>query len=313
MSSSARSRIVARKHAVPGGAAAVAVSQIVALACFSQGASAQGVPSSAVTEPQLYDQYSPIERDFANAVAFIDEANRTTFLCGECSSAPLLELTSTLGNLLDTAFSFQQGGEGAFDISSVEAFDNALRWLAPEEVFALAPLATGFGNGQADTLDNHMDATRSLSRARLFANNVVSPALKRGYASSAGAGAGGDFSRVNLFLDVSAGFGDRDDTTDTGYEDAFDFDTKELSLGLDYRFSDNLVTGAMLGYTDRGGRFRLREIALRRQDRRHRVQPAGLRAVRPAALVWQRRDRLPEDEVRLRPAHLGHRGDGYRN
>jgi uncharacterized protein YhjY with autotransporter beta-barrel domain len=255
MSAPAKPFIVARKHAVRGGAAAVAVSQIVALSALGQQAQAQQVPNSVLTSQGLYGQYSPIERDFALAVGRLDEYNNNTFLCGECSSAPLAQIVNTLDTLTDSANAVLQGGEGgeggAYNLFTEDGFNNALRWLAPEELFALAPLATGFGNSQIDTLDSHLDATRSVSRARLFASNVVSPSLKRGYASSAGAGAGGDFSRFNLFFDVSAGFGKRDDTTDTGYEDAFDFDSRELALGLDWRFSDNLVTGAMLGYTDR--------------------------------------------------------------
>jgi uncharacterized protein YhjY with autotransporter beta-barrel domain len=50
---------------------------------------------------------------------------------------------------------------------------------------------------------------------------------------------------------VSAAFGDRADTTDTGSEDAFDFDGRELALGVDWRFSDHLVAGGLVGYTDR--------------------------------------------------------------
>jgi uncharacterized protein YhjY with autotransporter beta-barrel domain len=259
MPTPAKSFIVARKHAVRGGTAAVAVSQVVALSMLGQQAEAGvSVPSSILTTPGLYEQYSPIERDFALAVGRLDEYNSTTFLCGECASQPLLQIVNTLDTLTFSANQVLQGGEGGeggFEVFSTDAFNNALRWLAPEELFALAPLANGFGNSQVDTLDNHIDATRSVSRARLFASNVVSPTLKRGYAANAGAGAGGDFSRFNLFFDVSAGFGDRDDTTDTGYEDAFDFDSRELALGVDWRFSDNLVTGAMLGYTDRNVDF----------------------------------------------------------
>jgi uncharacterized protein YhjY with autotransporter beta-barrel domain len=249
MSAPVKPRIVARKHVACSSTAAVAVS--VAMSCYSQGASAQGVPNSPLTSPQLYDQYSPIERDFATAVANLD-ANRATFFCTEGCTEGLTQTSTTLETLSSTAAARLQGGEGVYFLYTDEAFDNALRSLAPEELFALAPLATGFGNSQIDTLENHMDATRSISRSRLFASNVVSPALKRGYASNAGAqSAGGDFSRLNLFVDVSAGFGDRADTTDTGYEDAFDFDSNELSVGLDWRFSDNLVTGALLGYTSR--------------------------------------------------------------
>lgn len=243
--------ILARKHIIRGGSAVAAMSQVVALSCLSHGAQAQAAPSSPLTAPQLLDQYSPLERDFANALADLENAT-STYFCSEGCSAAYSNTYSTLNILSNNAAAIAQGGEGPYGISTVEALDNALRWLAPEELFALAPIATGFANGQLGTLENHIDATHALSRARLFADNVVSPQLKRGYASTAGAGsAGASFSRLNLFFDASAAFGDRSDTTGTGSEDAFDFDGRELSLGLDWRFSDNLVAGGLLGYTDR--------------------------------------------------------------
>jgi hypothetical protein len=250
MSSSAHKRIVARKHAI-GGGSAVAVSQLVAIACMSPAAQAQQVPNSAMLSPQLTDQYSRFELDFATAVADLDVA-RSTFFCTEGCTEALYNTSATLDALVNTAASQSNGGEGPYAVDSVEQFDNALRWLAPEELFALAPIASGFGNGQVETLDNHIDANRSVSRARLFARNVVSPSLKRGYAATSGAQpAGAGFSRLNLFFDASAGFGNRSDTTDAGSGDAFDFDAREFSVGMDWRFSDNLVAGALLGYTDR--------------------------------------------------------------
>jgi len=241
-------------RAIRSGSVAAAVAQVIALFGPAQQAHAQGVPSSALTAQELLDQYSPVERDFAIAVATLDNARQTTFFCTEGCTAELENTLFTMSNLISEANARLQGGEGPYniDIDSVDRFDNALRWLAPEELFALAPIATGFANGQLGTLDSHMENTRSVSRARLFANNVVSPTLKRGYAATSGAGSAGDsFSRLNLFFDVSAAFGDRTDTTDTGSEDAFDFDGNELALGLDWRFSDHLVAGGLVGYTDR--------------------------------------------------------------
>ncbi len=251
MSSSARKGILSRKHVVRGGSAVVAASQIIALSCFSHAAQAQNTP---LLNPDLYDQYSPLEKEFATALDDL-AASRSTFFCTEgcnSSSQKLQDTAYTLDSLTSEAGAHSQGGEGPMDILTDEQFDSALRWLAPEELFALAPIATGFGNGQLGLLDNHIDNTRSLSRSRLFANNVVSPELKRGYASTAGAqSSGAAFSRFNMFFDVSDGFGKRDDTTGTGSEDAFDFNSGEVGLGGDWRFSDNLVSGAMLGYSKR--------------------------------------------------------------
>lgn len=250
---------------IRGGSVAAAVAQAIALACTSQQALAQEVPVSPLTADELLSQYSPVERDFAIAVAKLETAQQSTFFCPEgCPSEKLQNTVFTMFDLVNQAASRLQGGEGPYNISidSEDGFNNALRWLAPEELFALAPIATGFANGQLGTLDSHMENTRSLSRARLFANNVVSPVLKRGYAATTGAGSAGDsFSRLNVFFDVSAAFGDRADTTDTGSEDAFDFDAMELSLGVDWRFSDHLVAGGLLGYTDRKVDFNVNQSA----------------------------------------------------
>lgn len=265
MSHSTSKRPALTGQVLRGGSVAAAVAQVIALASPGQQAQAQEVPVSPLTADELLSQYSPVERDFAIAVAKLENAQQSTFFCPEgCPSPELQNTVFTMFNLVNQAASRLQGGEGPYgiDADSEDGFNNALRWLAPEELFALAPIATGFANGQLGTLDSHMENTRSLSRARLFARNVVSPALKRGYAATSGAGPAGDsFSRLNVFFDVSAAFGDRDDTTDTGSEDAFDFDAMELSLGVDWRFSDHLVAGGLLGYTDRKVDFNVNKSA----------------------------------------------------
>ncbi len=58
---------------------------------------------------------------------------------------------------------------------------------------------------------------------------------------------GNDFSRWGFFASGTIGRGDRDDDGDSlGYE----FDTYGLTAGIDYRYSDKLVFGGALGYTD---------------------------------------------------------------
>lgn len=58
---------------------------------------------------------------------------------------------------------------------------------------------------------------------------------------------GADFSRWGFFASGTVGRGDRDNDGDSpGYE----FDTYGLTAGIDYRYSDKLVFGGALGYTD---------------------------------------------------------------
>jgi outer membrane autotransporter protein len=65
--------------------------------------------------------------------------------------------------------------------------------------------------------------------------------------SGAVGGAAGDanIGKWGGFLNVNAGFGDRDDSD---YEDAFEYDNWGITSGADYRLSDNFVIGALLSY-----------------------------------------------------------------
>ncbi|MBC7982283.1 MAG: autotransporter outer membrane beta-barrel domain-containing protein, partial [Candidatus Obscuribacterales bacterium] len=74
----------------------------------------------------------------------------------------------------------------------------------------------------------------------------ASAARTRGVIGAASADAAGDFSRWGGFLNVAHTWGDRDPTS---LENAFDFNGTELAAGVDYRFNQHFVLGAMLGYT----------------------------------------------------------------
>ncbi len=65
--------------------------------------------------------------------------------------------------------------------------------------------------------------------------------------SGNGGGAAGDAYRGKWggFLNVNAGFGNRDESN---YEDAFDYDSWGVTSGADYRLSDNFVIGALVSY-----------------------------------------------------------------
>ena len=73
--------------------------------------------------------------------------------------------------------------------------------------------------------------------------------LSGGGASSDGADLGG---RWGFFVNGSVGRGNRDTTQ---LEDGFDFDTSNLTAGVDYRVSDRLIVGAALGYADTDANF----------------------------------------------------------
>lgn len=56
-----------------------------------------------------------------------------------------------------------------------------------------------------------------------------------------------DFGRWGVFISGRAVFGEKDATT---FERGYDFDTTGLTFGVDYRFSNQLVGGLAIGYTD---------------------------------------------------------------
>jgi outer membrane autotransporter protein len=58
---------------------------------------------------------------------------------------------------------------------------------------------------------------------------------------------GAGFSRLGAFINGEINFGDKDTTE---RESGFEFSTLGLTAGVDYRFTDNLVAGIALGYTN---------------------------------------------------------------
>lgn len=70
--------------------------------------------------------------------------------------------------------------------------------------------------------------------------------LGTAHGGAAGSDTAMDFGRWSVFVNGSIGVGDKDRTDNVA---GYDFDSIALTLGADYRFSDNLVAGAALGYS----------------------------------------------------------------
>lgn len=62
---------------------------------------------------------------------------------------------------------------------------------------------------------------------------------------AAAADGSGDFGRLGVFINGTVSGGDRDPTAN---EEGFDFDTYGVTLGVDYRVSDDFAAGLALGY-----------------------------------------------------------------
>lgn len=139
----------------------------------------------------------------------------------------------------------------------------ALTELAAQQVAAMGTAAVEAVLVQAGNLGARLQALRAgatgfsaagvnLSGAwgTLPGNLLVGLAqdLRGGGASADAAG----FSRWGAFVSGTLSFGEQDTTN---RELGFDFDTRGLTAGLDYRFSDSLVAGAALGYVTKDADF----------------------------------------------------------
>ena len=136
----------------------------------------------------------------------------------------------------------------------------ALRWTAAEEVLEQGSIARRFANNQSSALSTHVAAIRAVSRLGLRASNAIDdPAGTALAATVAAVGGGasadasnGGLTRWGLFAGSAGGWGDH---KPTDYEDAFIYTGQEYSGGLDYRFSNSLVGGAVFGGAKRKVRF----------------------------------------------------------
>lgn len=103
----------------------------------------------------------------------------------------------------------------------------------------LAALRTGAGGFSAAGLQFDIDGNRISGRQ---VHGLVE-ALSRGGAASAD---DPGFSRLGVFVSGSISSGDRSNTANA---EGFDFDVYGLTLGVDYRLSDNLIVGGAVGYS----------------------------------------------------------------
>ncbi len=116
----------------------------------------------------------------------------------------------------------------------------ALRWTAAEELSAPGSASTEFANTQIASVMSRITAIR------FGGGDAQAQVTARG---ARGGSAGDDSvsmpaSRWGVFLDGGFGYGRRHPTE---LEDAFAFDDRSFTLGVDYRVTPRLVLGAMLG------------------------------------------------------------------
>jgi len=130
---------------------------------------------------------------------------------------------------------------------------NALQQIAPEEFMAQGDIALQSAATQFKNVNARMDVLRigvrnfrlNLSGLNLNINGQRLPIQLFTDATTKNVGAG--FSRLGAFVNGEISFEDKD-TTDR--ESGFELSTLGLTAGIDYRFTNNLVAGIALGYSN---------------------------------------------------------------
>src|SRR5262249_20290574 len=122
---------------------------------------------------------------------------------------------------------------------------------------AQGSMASKFVNSQAAILTNRFAALRFASRGINLAQGSSGAWDSHGFSyayngSARGGGASADpdsfLSRVSIFANGGFGSGEKDPTT---FEDAFFFDSTEVSAGADVRVTNRIVVGVLLGHTEK--------------------------------------------------------------
>jgi uncharacterized protein YhjY with autotransporter beta-barrel domain len=245
------------RRVVHGGGGGGFVSRVALLlstllgsvAAFSQ------TPSDALSSLARAGQLNPFE-----SVSAITNETVYNTLLSRCTgnstcTGRVFDVFSLTRELVETAEEIRSGTDLQHGLNlDVEGLGFALRWTAAEELLAQGSTLKQFANSQSSVLGGRIAAIRTISRANLLVDDLRE-LVRTGYASAEGgppAAAGYSGPRWSAFFDAAGGHGDKRDTTfGDGFEDAFDFEGYEYSLGADYRISNNLVAGGILGYTDR--------------------------------------------------------------
>jgi len=220
-----------------------------------------------LTNPQILSQLRPLEQLAAVANQAVYDRLISSGTCADQSRGPqgactgqTFLLFENVRELVHTSNELtQSGGPRQYSLGlDIENLGFALRWTAAEELAAQGASATQFSASQVGSLGSRLAALRFGASGFRVAANTATPGDTRsaglGHALGGGAAADEDSiaKRWGGFIDGSFGYGSREDTTfGSGFEDAFDFDGQEITVGVDYRLNDAVVLGLLIGHTDR--------------------------------------------------------------
>ncbi|HTE41102.1 MAG TPA: autotransporter outer membrane beta-barrel domain-containing protein [Steroidobacteraceae bacterium] len=227
----------------------VSLAMVGVIACFAAPfAYAQQSNSLVTVANSSQAGFNRLER--LSAIANQDVYNRLDPICNPggsqqplpaCGPGTAVERTyENVRELVHTANELLGSGPTQFSLGSdAEGLGFALRWTAAEELAAPGASSSEFANAQLASVLSRINALRlgaSGFAVASFGNDALGGAAAAGDSFS---------SRWGGFLNGSYGYGERDPSE---LEDAFAFDTQDAVLGIDYRFSNAFVFGAMFGY-----------------------------------------------------------------
>lgn len=195
-----------------------------------------------------------------NAALYCDP--RQTVASAKCPQAAFL-VFSNLRELVQSANELLNNGQPTFYSLHTDnrGVGFALRWTAGENLAAPGSVATEFSNGQLSSIAGRMAALRLGASGFVLSGFTLQQDDRPPVALNAppsldgalGGGASADGSDIGIasrwggFLNGAFGWGYRQPSV---LEDAFAFDSKDATLGVDYRFTRRLVLGASAGYTN---------------------------------------------------------------
>lgn len=244
----------------------------LALAAFGERAAAQTqTPGQA---PALLDMVTTLS---ANGVFQFDPLERQAAIANDNAYAKLLPVCggqgqagtgSCTGSTLTLFSRLRELEDNANELLGRRAetqyslrldplgISDALRWTAPEEYAAQGSMASKFVNSQASVLTSRFSALRFAAQGIPLADGLYMNPNGSGFAYSSNgaalggsAGADGSFlSRLSIFANGGFGSGNKAPTV---FEDAFDFDSTEVSAGADIRLTNRIVVGLLIGHTEK--------------------------------------------------------------
>ena len=131
---------------------------------------------------------------------------------------------------------------------NVEGISDALSSIAIRQVSAQNAAAAQAAQVSGGVLITRLVALRAASEYPVYAMGVERNPLQFSFQETGG-GASGDyqFGDIGVFVNAQYTTGDENRTE---FQTGYDFDFYGLTVGADYRFTDNLVAGLALGYED---------------------------------------------------------------